>query len=293
MQYDIKLTIGYVYGAPSDHARTLVRLLPTDVVGRQIVRSRLLTVTPRPDERREAHDFFGNAMCTMVFHAPIDRIELTLRASAERLQQAEGLDLSPDLPGLAREIAADRRLDGTAPHHFIGPSVRVPVVPEIEAFARAQVALGMTTLQVVERIGRALHAEMRFETGATDVNTPTAEAFANRHGVCQDFTHIMIAALRALGVPAGYVSGFLRTHPPPGQPRLEGADAMHAWVMAWCGAEMGWVEFDPSNCCQVYQDHITIAFGRDYSDIAPVKGVLRTSGAQDSHHSVDVIPLDG
>ena len=122
------------------------------------------------------------------------------------------------------------------------------------------------------------------------METPTREAFDNRHGVCQDFTHIMIAGLRGLGVPAGYVSGFLRTEPPPGKPRLEGADAMHAWVRAWCGIEAGWIKYDPTNAMMVGQDHIVIARGRDYFDVAPVKGVSRSSGTQTTKQAVDVIP---
>jgi transglutaminase-like putative cysteine protease len=118
-----------------------------------------------------------------------------------------------------------------------------------------------------------------------------ADAFAARHGVCQDFSHIMIACLREIGVPAGYVSGFLRTEPPEGQPRLEGADAMHAWVAAWCGTQTGWVEFDPTNAIRVSSDHIVVARGRDYSDVAPVKGVLWTAGSQTTKQVVDVIPL--
>ena len=149
----------------------------------------------------------------------------------------------------------------------------------------------MTTLDAVRTICHALHSEMRFDSKATDVDTSPAEAFANRHGVCQDFSHVMIAALRAIGIPARYVSGFLRTIPPKGRPRLEGADAMHAWVSAWCGADTGWIEFDPTNDCTVGTDHITVAYGRDYSDVAPVKGVLRTSGSQTSQHSVDVLPI--
>lgn len=291
MRYDIRLTIGYRYGAPSDHARTLVRLLPSDRPGQQVVTSRLLTVEPRPSERRETTDFFGNAMTVLSFHDPIDSIDVTLRARAERLVPAASLDLSPDLGGLAQEIADYRSLDPASPHHYLGASNRVAPDDAISDFARAIAEPGLTAMQLVETLGRALHAEMRFDAEATDVHTPPAEAFANRHGVCQDFSHVMIAGLRALGVPAGYVSGFLRTLPPPGQPRLEGADAMHAWVSAWCGSEVGWIEYDPTNACSVGLDHVSVAHGRDYSDVAPVKGVLRTSGDQESHHAVDVEPI--
>ena len=133
---------------------------------------------------------------------------------------------------------------------------------------------------------------MKFDPDATTVDTPPAEAFARRHGVCQDFAQVMIACLRGIGIPAGYVSGFLRTNPPPGKPRLEGADAMHAWVRAWCGWQTGWVEFDPTNAIPAGTDHIVAARGRDYGDVAPVKGILRIAGDQTTEHAVDVLPVD-
>ncbi|MEM1430363.1 MAG: transglutaminase family protein [Pseudomonadota bacterium] len=291
MRYDITLSISHDYGVPSAHARTLVRLLPANLAGRQNVLSRLLTVEPRPDERRDGEDFFGNVMTTLAFHRPIDRVELTLKARVERLAAPPRLDLSSDLPGLAAEVAGYRGLEAGGPVHYLGASPRVAPDAGISDFARAQIGPGMTVLQVVEAVGHALHDVLEFDAEATDVHTPPSEAFAQRHGVCQDFSHIMIAGLRALGIPAGYVSGFLRTLPPPGQPRLEGADAMHAWVSAWCGVEEGWIEFDPTNACAVRRDHVAVAYGRDYGDVAPVKGVLRTEGPQTSSQVVDVRPL--
>ncbi|NKX45510.1 transglutaminase family protein [Roseicyclus persicicus] len=291
MRYDIRLSIGYRYGAPSDHARTVARLLPSDLPGRQVVTSRHLAVDPVPAARRDTTDFFGNTMSVLTFDDPIDRIEFTLQARVERLAAADSLDLSPCLGALAAELSDYRGLDPASPHHFLGASRRVGRDPAITAFATALADPRLTVRQTVEAIATAIHDEMRFDPTATTVDTPPAEAFANRHGVCQDFSHVAIAALRALGIPAGYVSGFLRTIPPPGQPRLEGADAMHAWVSAWCGSEAGWIEVDPTNACVVGTDHIAVAHGRDYADIVPVKGVLRTSGAQTSHQSVDVVPI--
>lgn len=291
MRYDIKLAIDYSYDSPSDHARTLVRVLPSDLPGRQIVTKRLLMVDPIPSERSDSTDFFGNTMTALSFHQQIDRFDLTLHAHVERLPQPFSLDLSPDLRGLAAEIAQQTSLKPGTPHHFLGPSTRIVEDAAITAFAMDQSVPGMTAMQIVEAVGRALNAEMRFDAEATDVETLPSVAFTKRHGVCQDFSHVMIGCLRALGVPAGYVSGFLRTIPPAGQARLEGADAMHAWVSAWCGVETGWIEFDPTNACHAGLDHVAVAYGRDYADVAPVKGVLRTSGAQHSHQSVDVVPL--
>jgi transglutaminase-like putative cysteine protease len=167
----------------------------------------------------------------------------------------------------------------------------VPPDAAIAAFARDTAPAGGTALATLRAVGGALHRAMRFDAGATTVETPAAEAFAARHGVCQDFSHILIGALRALGIPAGYVSGYLRTIPPAGSPRLMGADAMHAWVRAWCGIECGWVDFDPTNDCLVGIDHIVVAIGRDYDDVAPVRGVLRSAGGQISAQEVDVVPI--
>ncbi len=159
------------------------------------------------------------------------------------------------------------------------------------AYAREQLSAGMTVADAVRSVGLALHRDMKFDPDATTVDTPPAEAFDRRHGVCQDFAQVMIACLRGVGIPAGYVSGFLRTIPPRGQPRLEGADAMHAWVRAWCGWQAGWVEFDPTNAMLAGTDHIVVARGRDYGDVSPVKGILRTAGDQTSEQAVDVIPV--
>lgn len=291
MRYDIALTIGYRYGAPAEHLRNLVRLAPSDLPGRQVVTARLLTVDPLPDEQREMRDFFGNAVSVLAFHHAVDAISLTLRARVERIARVPTLDLSPDLAGLAADIAARPGLDPAAPHHYLGPSARVGHDPAIAAFATAAATPGLTTMQVVTALGQALHGTMQFDPAFSDVHTPASIAFAARRGVCQDYAHIMIGALRSLGIPAGYASGFLRTLPPPGEPRLEGADAMHAWVTAWCGAETGWIEYDPTNACAVGQDHIVVAYGRDYADVSPVRGVLRSAGDQASQQRVDVIPL--
>lgn len=292
MLYEIRLAIDYDYAAPSDHIRNLVRLLPSDIPGRQRVLSRLLTVEPMPDERREAIDFFGNPTTSVAWHAPIGAVSFQLAAKVERRTAAPSGDLSALLDRLPAEIEAQQSLAPEVPHHFLGASPRVAPMTETTAFARKQLAAGMTAQQAVVAIGRALNRAMTFDAEATTVDTSAREAFAQRRGVCQDFTHIMIAALRGIGIPAGYVSGFLRTFPPPGKPRLEGADAMHAWVRAWVGFEAGWIEFDPTNDQFAGDDYVTIAIGRDYSDVAPVRGVMRTAGGHETRQAVDVIPLE-
>lgn len=292
MRYDINLTIENRYGASTDGARNLVRILPLNLPGHQQLISGKVEVSPRPDWREDRVDFFGNAVTEIACKGQLHHMSVTLQARVDRSADLPGEDLSPTLAGLAVDLTACNRLDGHSPHHFRAASPRVHPTPEMTAFARAIVTPGMSVLELTRALGGALYREMRFEAGVTDVNTPPEAAFANRHGVCQDFSHVMIACLRGIGVPAGYVSGFLRTIPPEGQPRLEGADAMHAWVRVWCGVAMGWVEFDPTNDQLVASDHVVVGYGRDYADVAPIRGILRTAGQQTSHHLVDVIPLD-
>ena len=289
MRYDIRLTIDYRYQVASDHVRNVLRLLPSDGP-QQRVTSRLLTITPPPDERRESMDFFGNATTSVVWHEPIDKITLRLRAAAERLA-APMVDLSPPVAAIAAELPGSG-IGPASPLHFLAASPRIAPDPGITAFTRAVIRPDHSARAAVEAVGRALHKAMTYDAEATDVTTTPVQAFALRRGVCQDFAQIMIAGLRAMGLPAAYVSGFLRTYPPEGQPRLEGVDAMHAWVSVWCGTAQGWLDYDPTNAQWAGEDYITVATGRDYADVAPVRGAIRTAGGQDSTQAVDVIPLD-
>ncbi len=291
MRYTIRLQINYQYSAPSDHLRNILRLMPQDGP-QQRVRRRHLWIDPWPDERRDGVDFFGNTTTLAVWHRPVAQVAFTLEADAERQDrpQDDRSRLLSDMPDL---LADQNWIAARAPLHFSAPSPRIGQIPEINAFAFSSVPQNLTAFAAVEALGRAIHARIAFDPTATDVATPPESAFANGRGVCQDMAQIMIAGLRGLGIPAGYVSGFLRTEPPPGQPRLEGVDAMHGWVTAWVGPEMGWVEYDPTNARWAGVDYITVAWGRDYADAAPVRGALRTSGAQRTSHAVDVIAQEG
>jgi len=291
MLYDIRLSIRYDYQAAVAGSRHVLYMTPAQSASQRVITS-LLDITPTPDERIAKTDFFGNTAVEVAFRAPHDRIEFKLRARVERHATERGPDTSPPLDALLAEIVAWRSLTQESPHHFLADSPRVRTQPEFAAYAREQITdAKLTAASIVEAIGKALDRDMTFDPGSTNVDTPPEEAFAARHGVCQDFSHIMIGCLRSIGIPAGYVSGFLRTQPPEGEERLEGADAMHAWVRAWCGASTGWVEYDPTNGLWVMDQHIAVAHGRDYGDVAPVRGVVRTSGGQASAQAVDVIPL--
>ena len=292
MIYDIVLRITTTYTSPALGARHLARLMPADLPGEQRLIAGRLDIRPVPAERTDRLDFFGSRATDFAFRVALDEFALLMQARVDRRGPAPALPAAR-LADLAQDIARVQSLAPDAPVHFLGPSPIVPPDADVAAYARAQTAGASSTLDAVRALGEALHRDMRFDPDATEVDTPLAEAFAARHGVCQDFTHIMIAGLRSLGIPAGYVSGFLRTSPPPGGPRLEGADAMHAWVRAWCGEAAGWAEYDPTNAVGAGEDHIVVARGRDYSDVSPIKGSLRASGRQTGEQAVDVIPLPG
>ena len=167
----------------------------------------------------------------------------------------------------------------------------IPLDREIADWCAEDLDPSRGVLEAGFALATRIQREFEFDATGTLVDTPPREAFDQRRGVCQDFAQIMISGLRAAGLPAAYVSGYLRTLPPPGQPRLIGADATHAWVLLWCGPDLGWVGVDPTNGIWMAEDHVVVAIGRDYAEIAPVDGVVLGSGAQDMDVSVDVAPV--
>ncbi|WP_018633570.1 transglutaminase family protein [Neomegalonema perideroedes] len=292
MRYDVRLSIIYEYPRAAETGRHLLCLTPPNLPGEQTVIASRLKIDPRPDERLERRDFFQNPIAEVAFYEPLERSEFLMLARIERHVRLKPQDVSPPLERFEAEIAGYASVEPEAPHHFLAPSPRAPADPLIAQWA-ADLAAGKNSVyEIAVAIGEAIYEQMAYDPEATNVDTPASVAFEAKRGVCQDFSHIMIVALRSLRIPAAYVSGFLRTIPPEGAERLEGADAMHAWVRIWCGREMGWVEYDPTNALNVGTDHIVIARGRDYDDVAPVRGVMRMAGEQRTEQGVDVIPLD-
>ena len=291
MFYDVTLRMSCSFGEHPASGRQILRVTPKAVAGRQRVIACAVDFLPRPAERSDGQDFFGNIVVEAAYQNAWREIAFVVNARVSRTMEAAALDLSPRLDALGGAVERHRGLGPQSPLHFTGPSIRIQPDEAIARYARDQLRPGMTVFEAVQAINTALFRDMQFDAEATDVDTAASTAFAHRRGVCQDFTHIMITALRSLGIPAGYVSGLLRTKPPEGVARLEGADAMHAWVMAWCGEDAGWIELDPTNGIVVANEHILVAMGRDYSDVAPVSGVLKTTGVQDIEQAVDVVAL--
>jgi len=288
MIYSIRLTITHHYNQPAANSRHLIRVLPINILGRQRLARHLLDISPEPDARSDALDFFGNMATTCAHSDQHGEMSIRLACHVEVFRPQPWLDISPSVANLRHQWGANTSLGPGSPLHFLGPTPRLVPDRAITQYVQSIFDPQQSTAANVIRFGQALHDVMTFDSTATTVDTDASEAFRLKRGVCQDFSHIMILGLQALGIPASYVSGYLRTLPPEGGVKLEGADAMHAWVRAWCGPDQGWIEYDPTNATLVGTDHIVVGYGRDYSDISPVNGHLRSSGGQRNTQAVDV-----
>ena len=283
MRYRVRHTTTYRYGDPVDLASHMLHLAPRALPHQRVLAASILA-TPEPTRRSERIDHFGNRVAWLFLDRPHDVFEVTLDATVDVL--------FPRPPGPADTppwelVAAAARLGGPdawEAAEFIYDSPMAPAEAGAGGYVATSFPPGRPVLAgLIDLIGR-IRREFAFRAGVTTVSTPVARVLAQRAGVCQDFSHLMISGLRALGLPARYVSGYLRTKPPPGQPARQGADQSHAWVGCWLGPEHGWVDLDPTNDLIVHDEHVVLGWGCDYGDISPVRGVILGGG----HHSVSV-----
>ncbi|MDO9428709.1 MAG: transglutaminase family protein [Methylobacterium sp.] len=288
MIYTLRHLTTYRYARPVPFARCGLRLRPTDGEGQTVLES-ALAISPEPRQRVVRRDYFGLDVVAVTIDTPHTelRVESLSRVLVERPPLPDP-ESGPSWERVRDDALARRSLAPGAPVHYLFPSIRVPLAPEVTDYARASFPPGRSAFGGAFDLMLRIRADFRFDAKATSVRTPLAESFALRAGVCQDFAHIMIAGLRGLGIPAAYVSGYLRTIPPVGRPRLRGADASHAWVSVWCGE--GWIGLDPTNGIGMCDDHIVVARGRDYTDVSPIDGIVSSSGAQKLKVEVDVVP---
>lgn len=293
MRYAVTHKTTLRYAAPVRLAQFAVRLRPVDWPG-QVVSNYSLVVDPQPSTISQGRGGYLVNEARFALHQPISELRIE---SSFQVEREEGLlfaasGTGPALTALREKAMQRPDLSALAPASYIFASPIAAPEAEIAGWARGLLNEAMPVMEAGRALMEAIHREFRFDGTATATDTAPIDAFRARHGVCQDFTHVMIIAARAHGIPAAYASGYLRTLPPPGQARLVGADAMHAWVNLWCGDELGWVGFDPTNNKLADTDHILIAMGRDYSDVAPLDGTFRGSSQQKMLFSVDVAPLD-
>jgi transglutaminase-like putative cysteine protease len=288
--YDVRQTTTCAYASPVAHARHVLRLTPINRDGQRVHVS-ALRITPEPLHRREGHDFFGNRLTAIEIEEPHKLLTVKLAARVTVDAAVEPAPLTtPPWEAVRDEAFATSDVAPLSPAHFLFPSRMVSLDPEIRDYTRESFSAGRPVLDAASELMKRLRSDIAYEIGATTVTTTPPMSFALRRGVCQDFAHIMISGLRGIGLPAVYVSGYLRSAPATDATRLQGADAMHAWVLVWCGTQGGWIGLDPTNAMLASDEHVALAIGRDYTDVAPMDGVIVGSGRQRIDVAVSVTP---
>jgi transglutaminase-like putative cysteine protease len=290
MNYEIVHRTLYEYAAPVSVSQHVARLAPR-ATANQTCGDFSLEISPAPTLRKTRTDYFGNELCLFSIQEVHKRLEIITRS---QVTVTAGSKIVPDTSP-AWEVVAELFRDPVSPevvepYQFVFDSPQVRASEELAAYARESFAANTPLLIGARELTRRIFTDFKYDPKATTVATPLEEVWEKRRGVCQDFAHLGIACLRSLGLPARYVSGYLRTRPPEGQPRLVGADASHAWFAVFCPVA-GWVDFDPTNNVQTTMDHITVAYGRDFGDVSPVAGIITGGGEHDVAVSVDVAEI--
>ncbi len=249
-------------------------------------------IDPEPDVLLEHIDYFGNRVISFAIEALHRHLVVTVQSEVTVHQDHVAADKpSPKWEQVCRRVTLCEDPRWKEAQEFIFDSPRIRRSDAFAQYARKSFTEERPVIEAAMDLTKRVHADFRYDTAATDVNTTTEDAFRMRAGVCQDFAHVQIACLRSIGLPARYVSGYLRTVTPAGGTRLVGADESHAWVSLYAGDQLGWVDFDPTNACASDTNHIPICVGRDYTEVSPMRGVVLGGGKTELRVSVDVEPL--
>jgi transglutaminase-like putative cysteine protease len=285
--YNIRHRTLYEYAAPVTVSQHVARLEPRATAS-QTRESFSLKIFPEPTLRKEREDYFGNQLCLFSVQEVHRKLEI-ITHSRVSVRPAKPVlpESSPPWEKVAALFRDPVSPEVVEPYQFVFDSPQVRASFELADYARESFAEGAPLLTGVADLNRRVFTDFKYDPKATTVATPLEEVLEKRRGVCQDFAHLGIAFLRSLGLPARYVSGYLRTRPPEGKPRLVGADASHAWFSVFCPGS-GWVDFDPTNNVQPGEEHITVAYGRDFGDVSPVAGIITGGGKHDVKVAVDV-----
>ena len=276
----------YTYSDTVSNARQLAHLRPRSTSW-QTVHAHRVTVTPEPGEQFEGMDFFGNGTLRFTVDTPHDELVVRSESLVEVCGHAPDIDCGPNWESAVTEPGVGEPASDLEVVQFRLASPMVPLLPEAKEYASASFPAGRALPAALLHLTRRIKAEFIYDPKATTVSTEVREVLANRSGVCQDFAHLMISCLRSLGISARYVSGYILNHTPPGKVRLEGADASHAWVEAYCPG-MGWLAFDPTNGKIADIEFITLGWGREFSDVTPLRGVVLGTAEQKLAVAVDV-----
>jgi transglutaminase-like putative cysteine protease len=249
-------------------------------------------ITPETADLERHVDFFGNTFCLFSVREP--HTELRIEARSQVTVDGEYVTWpgqSPPWEEVVKSLREWRNPDDLDAYQFTFESPRIKPNPEFAQYASVSFTKGRPLAEALLDLNARIHQEFRFDSKTTTVRTAPEEVLWKRAGVCQDFAHVQVACLRSIGLAARYVSGYLRTYPPPGRPRLRGADASHAWVSAYCPGS-GWLDVDPTNNLVPSDSHVTLAWGRDYSDVSPFRGVILGGHDHKLQVGVDLEPLD-
>ena len=291
MRYRISHSTRFGYSAPVPVCHNQVHLAPR-TLGQQRCSSFSLLVNPIPTNRIQRLDYFGNHVDYFTIQSPHHGLNVTAVSNIEVLPKAEvTTEEAPTWDQVVDSLADPPTTACIDAYQFTFSSAHIPLDAEYAEYAAQSFVKGRNIVEAALELTGRIFRDFKYDPRATTVSTPVSEVFGARSGVCQDFAHLEIACLRSLGLPARYVSGYLRTIPPPGKPRLVGADASHAWLSVFCG-ELGWIDFDPTNNVIPNTDHITLAWGRDYRDVCPIRGVFVGGGDHSLSISVDVAPVE-
>ncbi|MBX7198266.1 MAG: transglutaminase family protein [Rhodospirillaceae bacterium] len=297
-RYAVRHETRYTYSLPVDIGMHIARLSPVNnALQRRIEHS--LDVTPTPAWAMAFSDHFGNGL----HHFSIETAHTEFAVVQKTLVEVTAPTWTPESAAPAWETVRDGLRADAFPEYpeaaeFIYASPLVPIDPAATAYAAGSFAPGATMIAAAFDLAKRIKQDFAYAPGSTTITTPVSEIMERRHGVCQDFTHAMLSGLRGLGLPARYVSGYLKTHAAQPQPdakpdeKLVGADASHAWVSVWCGPEIGWLEFDPTNALMVAEEHIAVAYGRDFTDVTPLRGLITGGGGHTLTVAVKVEALN-
>lgn len=291
MIYKIVHRTTYKYKYPVSVGNHVACLKPRSLPRHRLAQCQL-HIQPNPATITERVDYFGNVLCFFTVQEP--HTELVVEARSNLIMDS-GAAASPDnaIPWeeAVQSLPGDHSPEGIEAYQFRFESPRIRLRSEFAAYALQSFTRKRPLRDGLLDLTARIHKDFRFDSGVTTVRTPTEEVFKKRRGVCQDFAHFQIACLRSLNLSARYVSGYLRTYPPPGQPRLVGADASHAWVSAYCPGT-GWLDLDPTNNLIPSNGHVTLAWGRDYGDVSPLRGLILGGGVHALKVAVDMEMLE-
>lgn len=288
MQYQVTHTTKYTYPQPVSLCHNIARLLVRNSDG-QVCTNTSIAINPEPDILQEYDDYFGNRVIYFAIQKEHRELMVTIQSTVEKqLQQNQVLDFYKDISWeSARQMLLEPGDANFEARQFVYETSYTKSSDEILQYTLPSFAPGRSVFEAVKDIMHRIYKDFEFDPGFTTLATPLSQVMAARKGVCQDFAHLAIACLRAMGLPARYVSGYIETLPPEGKEKLVGVDASHAWFSVFI-PNTGWVDFDPTNNILPGLQHITIGWGRDYADITPLKGIIQSSGTHELAVSVDV-----